>query len=46
MDHFGYKDDETTTQVYFHITKEKQKKASQKFVQLMRSLQQLDNDQK
>ena len=46
MDRLGHKDDETTTQVYLHITKEKQKKASQKFGQLMRSLQQPDNDQK
>lgn len=46
MDRLGHRDDETTTQVYLHITKEKQKKASQKFGQLMRSLSKPVNELK
>lgn len=38
MDRLGYTEDETTTQVYLHITKDRKKEASQKFAQLMRSL--------
>lgn len=38
MDRLGHTEDETTTQVYLHITKERKKEASQKFAQLMRSL--------
>jgi len=30
IDRLGHKDDETTTQVYLHITKEKQKKGFSK----------------
>ena len=39
MDRLGHNDDETTTQVYLHITKERKKEASQKFGELMRSLE-------
>ncbi|KAA0761727.1 tyrosine-type recombinase/integrase [Bacillus sp. TE8-1] len=39
MDRLGHSDDETTKNVYLHITKELKKEASQKFSQLMRSLQ-------
>ncbi|MGN7403511.1 tyrosine-type recombinase/integrase [Cytobacillus praedii] len=38
MDRLGHTEDETTTQVYLHITKDRKKEASQKFAQLMRSL--------
>ena len=39
MDRLGHCDDETTKNVYLHITQELKKEASQKFSQLMRSLQ-------
>ncbi|RST61777.1 hypothetical protein D5F11_002385 [Siminovitchia terrae] len=39
MDRHGHSDDSTTRNVYLHITKEMKKEASQKFTQLMRSLQ-------
>ncbi|MFJ7936732.1 tyrosine-type recombinase/integrase [Sporosarcina sp. NPDC096371] len=38
MDRLGHCDDETTKNVYLHVTKEMKKEASQKFTQLMRSL--------
>ncbi|MDQ0880937.1 site-specific integrase [Peribacillus sp. V2I11] len=38
MDRLGHTEDETTTQVYLHITKDRKKEASQMFAQLMRSL--------
>ncbi|QYF82862.1 tyrosine-type recombinase/integrase [Brevibacterium sp. PAMC21349] len=38
MDRLGHTEDDTTTQVYLHITKDRKKEASQKFAQLMRSL--------
>ncbi len=38
MDRLGHCDDETTKNVYLHITKEMKKEASHKFAQLMRSL--------
>jgi integrase len=38
MDRLGHCDDETTKNVYLHVTKEMKKEASQKFAQLMRSL--------
>ncbi|MEH6904741.1 site-specific integrase [Neobacillus drentensis] len=38
MDRLGHCDDETTRNVYLHITKDMKKEASQKFDQLMRSL--------
>ncbi|MEY8346465.1 tyrosine-type recombinase/integrase [Niallia circulans] len=38
MDRLGHTEDETTTQVYLHITKDRKKEASQKFAELMRSL--------
>lgn len=39
MDRLGHKDDETTRHVYLHVTKPRKKEASQKFAQLMRSLE-------
>jgi integrase len=41
MDRLGHVDDETTTQVYLHITKDRKKEASQKFGELMRNLENL-----
>jgi integrase len=38
MDRLGHSDDETTRNIYLHITKHKKKEASQKFAELMRSL--------
>lgn len=38
MDRLGHCDDDTTKNVYLHITQELKKEASQKFSQLMRSL--------
>ncbi|MDW7614280.1 site-specific integrase [Peribacillus simplex] len=38
MDRLGHTEDDTTTQVYLHITKDRKKEASQKFAKLMRSL--------
>jgi integrase len=38
MDRLGHTEDETTTQVYLHITKDRKKEASQKFGELMRNL--------
>ncbi len=38
MDRLGHTEDDTTTQVYLHITKDRKKEASQKFGNLMRSL--------
>ncbi|GIN92544.1 hypothetical protein J22TS1_35950 [Siminovitchia terrae] len=39
MDRLGHTGDNTTKNVYLHVTKEMKKEASQKFAQLMRSLQ-------
>lgn len=38
MDRLGHKDDDTTKNVYLHVTKAKKKEASHKFGELMRSL--------
>jgi integrase len=38
MDRMGHKDDDTTKNVYLHITKTKKKEASHKFGELMRNL--------
>jgi integrase len=38
MERLGHTDDETTTRVYLHITKDRKKEASQKFGELMRGL--------
>ncbi|SIQ63571.1 hypothetical protein SAMN05421578_103112 [Paenibacillus macquariensis] len=38
MDILGHSDDQITKNVYLHATKEMKKEASQKFAQLMRSL--------
>jgi integrase len=37
MQRLGHSDDETTRNIYLHITKPKRKEASQKFSELMRS---------
>ncbi|MDQ0201927.1 hypothetical protein [Neobacillus ginsengisoli] len=39
MDRLGHSDDDTTRKVYLHVTKKLKKETSQKFGQLMRSLQ-------
>ncbi|MEN2768063.1 tyrosine-type recombinase/integrase [Ornithinibacillus xuwenensis] len=39
MDRLGHTEDRTTRNIYLHVTKELKKEASQKFGQLMRSLQ-------
>lgn len=39
MDRLGHSDDDITRNAYRHVTKEMKKEASQKFGQLMRSLQ-------
>jgi len=38
MARLGHSDDQITENVYIHVTKEMKKEASQKFAQLMRSL--------
>lgn len=38
MDRLGHKDDDTTEQIYLHVTKTKKKEASRKFAELMRGL--------
>jgi len=38
MDRMGHKDDDTTKNVYLHISKTKKKEASHKFGELMRNL--------
>ncbi len=38
MDRLGHSDDQITKNIYLHVTKEMKKEASQKFLQLMRSL--------
>lgn len=38
MDRLGHSDDKTTRNLYRHVTKDMKKEASQKFVNLMRSL--------
>lgn len=38
MDRLGHKDDDTTEQIYLHVTKHKKKEASHKFAELMRGL--------
>lgn len=38
MARLGHRDDETTRNIYLHVTKPKKKEASQKFAQLMKSL--------
>lgn len=38
MDRLGHKDDDTTKQVYLHVTKTRKKEASYKFGELMRNL--------
>ena len=38
MDRLGHTEDETTRNIYYHVTKELKKEASHKFGQLMRSL--------
>ncbi len=39
MERLGHKDEDTTKNVYLHVTKEMKKEASQKFGELMRSLE-------
>ncbi|GGK00765.1 site-specific integrase [Lentibacillus kapialis] len=41
MERLGHVDDDTTTQVYLHVTKSRKKEASQKFGELMRGIHQL-----
>nr|WP_189318109.1 tyrosine-type recombinase/integrase [Bacillus sp. LLTC93] len=38
MDRLGHTEDQTTTKIYLHITKDRKKEASQKFGELMKSL--------
>lgn len=38
MHRLGHSDDETTRNIYLHVTKPKRKEASQKFAELMRNL--------
>ncbi|OBA09520.1 integrase [Bacillus subtilis] len=38
MDRLGHTDDQSTKNVYLHVTQEMKKEASQKFGELMRSL--------
>lgn len=38
MDRLGHKDDDTTEQIYLHVTKHKKKEASRKFAELMEGL--------
>jgi integrase len=38
MDRLGHSDDQITKNVYLHVTQEIKKEASQKFSELMRSL--------
>jgi integrase len=38
MDRLGHKNDDTTKNVYLHVTKTKKKEASHKFGELMKSL--------
>ena len=38
MDRIGHCDDDTTKNVYLHVTKEMKKEASHKFAELMRNL--------
>ncbi|MFD2046397.1 hypothetical protein ACFSTA_18800 [Ornithinibacillus salinisoli] len=39
MDRLGHTEDRTTRNIYLHVSKELKKEASQKFGQLMKSLQ-------
>ena len=38
MDRLGHEDDETTKNIYLHVTKTMRKEASQKFSELMKNL--------
>ena len=38
MSRLGHKDDDTTMNVYLHVTQERRKEATQKFDELMRDL--------
>ncbi len=40
MERLGHVNDDTTTQVYLHVTKSRKKEASQKFGELMRGIYQ------